>query len=254
VHPVRILPDRLSLGIAAAGIGADHIRSAIGNSGSAAIVLATGASQFEMLDALVRAPDIDWSRVTAFHLDEYVGLAEHHPASFRRYLRERFVSRVPDLARFVPIAGDAASPDDEIRRLSALIGTQKIDVCFAGIGENCHLAFNDPPADFETDAPFLLVTLDEACRAQQAGEGWFPSPSDVPTHAISMSIAQMLKSEHLVVTVPEKRKAAAVRAAVEGGISPLYPASILRRHPRCTILLDRDAACALSGSAGVVGA
>ncbi|MGI8969165.1 MAG: glucosamine-6-phosphate deaminase [Dehalococcoidia bacterium] len=254
MDPVKILPDRLSLGVAAAEIGADLIRYAIKDGGSAAIVLATGASQFEMLDALIRAPDIDWSRVTAFHLDEYVGLSENHPASFRRYLRERFLSRVPGLAGFVPIAGDAASVDEEVRRLCSLITAQKIHVCFAGIGENCHVAFNDPPADFETDTPFLLVELDAACRAQQAGEGWFASPSDVPSHAISMSIAQILKSEHLVVTVSEKRKAAAVKAAIEGSISPHYPASILRRHPRCTMLLDRDAASALSGSADTAGA
>src|SRR3712207_50306 len=210
------------------------------------IVVATGASQFEMLDALVAEPGIDWPRVTAFHLDEYVGLPETHPASFRKYLRDRFVSRVPRLGRFVPVHGDASDLEAEVDRLNALLGPRDVDVCFAGIGENCHLAFNDPPADFGVDAPYIVVTLDEACRRQQMGEGWFPTLQDVPERAISMSIRQILKSRRVILSVPDARKAQAVRAAVEGPISPEYPASVLQAHENCILYLDPPAASLLS--------
>lgn len=243
---VTIFPERAAAGAAAAADGARHIRAALASRGTATLVLATGSSQFETLDALVRTAGIDWSRVTVFHLDEYVGLPAGHPASFRRYLRERFVDRVPHLRRFVAIEGDAEIPDEEISRLCALLAPETIDVCFAGIGENGHLAFNDPPADFETDAPYLRVALDEACRRQQLNEGWFPTLSDVPRHAISMSVRQMMKSEHLILTVSETRKAAAVAAALEGSVSERLPASIIQRHPRCAVYLDPAAAGDLS--------
>jgi glucosamine-6-phosphate deaminase len=197
----------------------------------------------------VAAPGIDWSKVTVFHLDEYVGLAVSHPASFRRYLDERFVSRLKHLGNFVPVIGDAAGLADEVRRLNGLIGAQTIDVCFAGIGENCHLAFNDPPADFETDDPYIVVTLDEACRRQQLGEGWFASLDAVPARAISMSIHQIMKSRELIVCVPDARKAKAVAAALEGPVTPSQPASILQRHKACTIYLDPPAAAGLRAPA-----
>ena len=243
---VEVLPDKASLGKRTASDGAESIRAALAAKGECTIIVATGASQFEMLDALVAEPEIDWTRVTAFHLDEYVGLPESHPASFRKYLQDRFVSRVPGLGRFVPVNGDAADLGAEIERLNALLGGREVDVCFAGIGENCHLAFNDPPADFDVDAPYIVVTLDEACRRQQMGEGWFPSLEDVPERAVSMSIRQILKSRRVILSVPDSRKAQAVRAAVEGEISPDYPASVLQRHESCILYLDPPAASLLS--------
>jgi glucosamine-6-phosphate deaminase len=243
---VEILPDKVSLGARAASDGAAAIRAAIAATGQCSIIVATGASQFEMLDALVNEPGIDWEKVTTFHLDEYVGLPDSHPASFRKYLRERFVMRVPKLGRFIPIHGDAADLGEELKRLNGLLGGREIDVCFAGIGENCHLAFNDPPADFDVEDPYIIVTLDEACRAQQLGEGWFPSLAEVPERAISMSIRQIMRSAHVILTVPDARKAAAVRAAVEGEITPDYPASVLQRHGSCALYLDPPAASLLS--------
>jgi glucosamine-6-phosphate deaminase len=245
---VEILPDKATLGARAAFDGADAIRGALAAQGECTIVVATGASQFEMLNALVNEPGIDWSRVTAFHLDEYVGLPATHAASFRRYLQDRFVSRIPSLGRFVPVQGDAADLDAELDRLNRLLGGREVEVCFAGIGENCHLAFKDPPADFEADPPYLVVSLDEACRRQQLGEGWFPSLDAVPERAISMSIRQILRSKRVVLSVPDARKAQAVRAALEGEISPYYPASVLQRHESCAVYLDPPAAGLLSRS------
>lgn len=243
---IEIIDTKIALGQAAAHVGADLIRSAIARDGEATIIVATGMSQFEMLAALVKAPGIDWSKVTAFHLDEYVGLPESHGASFRKYLRERFVAFVPQLKAFVPVNGDAPDVAAEIKRLNDLIRGRRIAVCFAGIGENGHLAFNDPPADFETNDPYILVTLDEACRKQQMGEGWFPTLADVPQRAISMSIRQMMKSDVLILAVPDARKAEAVRGALEGPLSNLCPASIIREHRDCRLYLDPPAASLLS--------
>lgn len=241
---IRIVADKDTLGREAAKLGADAIRAAIATHGHANIIVATGASQFEMLGHLVRAEGIDWSKVTAFHLDEYVGLSEEHPASFRRYLRLRFVVPIGGAVEFVPVDGEG-DPVAETKRLNALIAGRRIDVCFAGIGENCHLAFNDPPADFETEEPYIVVTLDEACRNQQFGEGWFPSLKDVPERAVSMSIKQIMKSALIVLSVPDERKAAAAQAAVEGPVSPLYPASILQRHANTVLFMDPPAASLL---------
>jgi glucosamine-6-phosphate deaminase len=243
---LRILADKPSLGAFMAKEGAKLIRQAIAADGHANIIVATGASQFELLDALVREPDLDWSKVTAFHLDEYVGLPVSHGASFRRYLQERFVSKLPGLGEFVEVIGDAADLDGEIQRLNARIKGLTIAVCFAGIGENGHLAFNDPPADFDTTSPYLVVDLDEACRKQQWGEGWFPTLDAVPKQAISMSIRQILASSHLLITVPDARKAEAVQKAIEGPLTPQCPASILRLHPSCVIALDPPAASTLT--------
>jgi glucosamine-6-phosphate deaminase len=243
---VEVLPDKDALGTRAASDGAAAIRAAVSARGECNIVVATGASQFEMLDALVREPGIDWAKVTAFHLDEYVGLPITHPASFRKYLQERFVARVPQLGRFVPVNGDAADLQAELQRLNGLLAPREVDVCFAGIGENCHLAFNDPPANFDVEDPYILVTLDDACRRQQLGEGWFPTLDDVPRKAVSMSIRQILKSRHVVLTVPDARKAPAVQAAVEREVSPHYPASILQTHESCALYLDPPAASQLT--------
>jgi glucosamine-6-phosphate deaminase len=241
---LSIHDDKTTLGAFAAREGADAIRAAIGAKGSAAIVLATGMSQFEMLDVLVRE-EIDWSKVTAFHLDEYVGMGHDHPASFRRYLEERFVRPVSELGEFVAIDGKATSPSAELARLNQRIANETIDVCFAGIGENGHLAFNDPPADFDIDEPFILVKLDEACRRQQMGEGWFETIDDVPSRAISMSIRQMMKSRKLILSVSDTRKAKAVQDAIEGPITNIHPASIVQDHDDCSLHLDPAAAAML---------
>ncbi len=246
---LEILNDKPALGAAAAAAGASLVREAIARRGEAVITVATGKSQFEMLEGLVAAAGVDWSRVTAFHLDEYIGLPESHPGSFRRYLGERFVGRVPGLEAFVPIAGDAPDIEAELARLGALIEGRRVDVCFAGIGENCHLAFNDPPADFSTEAPYLVVELDEACRRQQLGEAWFRTLEDVPRRAITMSIRQIMKAAHLIVCVADERKAQAVQHAVEGPVSALFPASILQRHGACRLFLDPAAAALLRADA-----
>jgi glucosamine-6-phosphate deaminase len=242
---VVIMPDKRSLGKEAASAGAQLVRDALRKRGAANIIVATGASQFEMFDALVQEPDIDWHRVTGFHLDEYVGLPISHPASFRRYLWERFVSRLPlPLCQFHFLDGET-DPQAECRRVGDTLREHPIDVAFVGIGENGHLAFNDPPADFETDEPYIVVDLDEACRRQQLGEGWFPTLDDVPRQAVSMSIRQIMKSAAIVCTVPDRRKAQAVRSAVEGDVSPQVPASILQRHKRAVLFLDDSAATLL---------
>ncbi len=233
------------MGAAAAEYGAAAIKKALSDTGAAAIILATGASQFEMLESLVSMSDIDWSNVTVFHLDEYIGLPETHPASFRKYLKERFVANVPALKAFHFVEGDRDNPAKECQRLNEIIQAYSIDAGFVGIGENGHLAFNDPPADFDTEDPFIIVNLDEACRKQQLGEGWFPSLDDVPAQAISMSITQMMESRRLIVTVPDTRKAEAVKGAVEGEVSAMCPASILQTHPDCTLFLDTESASLL---------
>ncbi|MBN9455714.1 MAG: glucosamine-6-phosphate deaminase [Bosea sp.] len=241
---MHVAADKDVLGRQAAALGAQAIREAIARDGAASIIVATGASQFEMLAHLVEAEGIDWSKVTAFHLDEYVGLPESHPASFRRYLRERFLAPLKNTPTFVPVdgEGDAAAA---VKQLNRQIAGRRICVCFAGIGENCHLAFNDPPADFETGEPYLVVTLDDACRQQQFGEGWFPSFDAVPQQAISMSIRQILKSELIVLSVSDSRKAEAAKAALEGPVSNLSPASILQTHPRTVLFIDPAAAALL---------
>jgi glucosamine-6-phosphate deaminase len=235
------------MGQQAATDGATIIRDAIRARGSANIIVATGASQFEMLSQLITQPDIRWDKVTGFHLDEYVGLPGGitHPASFRLYLWKRFVSQLPlPLAAFHYIDGDD-DPHAECHRVGDIIKKHPIDVAFVGIGENGHLAFNDPPADFKTEEPYLVVNLDEACRKQQLGEGWFPTLNDVPKQAISMSVRQIMKSGAIVCTVPDQRKAQAVKNATKGDVTPQVPASILQQHGRCTIYLDEPAASLL---------
>jgi len=241
---VREFATKVEMGRAAAEEAATALREAIARKGRAHAIAATGASQFEFLDALTATPGIDWSKVVFFHLDEYVGMPESHPASFRRYLKERIVARVhPGAFHF--IAGDVPDTAAEVRRVGDLIRAHPIDAAFVGIGENGHLAFNDPPADFETEEPYLVVSLDEACRRQQLGEGWFAGLEDVPRRAISMSVRQILKSERIVCVVPDERKARAVRDTVQEEVSPLRPASILRTHPRTSLYLDGASASLL---------
>ena len=245
---IDVSATREAMGSRAAKAGAERIRRAQAERGEAFIVVATGTSQFEMLGALVAEPGIAWSRVTGFHLDEYAGMSIDHPASFRRYLKERFVDRLPEpIGRFhlIDAEGDAA---EECLRLAGLLSTIDIDVAFVGIGENGHLAFNDPPADFETEEPYIVVELDEACRRQQLGEGWFDSLDAVPERAISMSVRQIMKAATIVCTVPDERKSNAVAGALDGPVTPHLPASILQRHPDCRVFLDVHSASRLSHS------
>ncbi len=247
-HPIdlEVAPDAVACGRSAAATAALRLRQALAVHGAARLVVATGASQFELLKALTAAPGIDWSRVTAFHLDEYVGLTPDHPASFRGYLRERFVGALPrPLAAFHELRGDAADPTAECARVGAELAQAPIDLLLCGIGENGHLAFNDPPADFATEQPYLVVALDDACRRQQVGEGWFATLDDVPTHALSMSIQQILAARAIVCTVPDARKAQAVHDALIGDIRPEVPASALRAHDDVILFLDEASAALL---------
>jgi len=237
---IEVFRDKVSLGNSAAQLAAATIRRSIEERDSARIIAATGASQFEFLDALTQTLGVDWKKVEMFHLDEYVGLPLQHPASFRRYLLERLVSKT-GIENYHLLDGEG-DLEGVRSRIGGLLTAAPIDVAFVGIGENGHLAFNDPPADFETEEPYLIVALDEACRRQQASEGWFRSIAEVPDKAISMSIRQILKSEQLICVVPDERKADAVKACFEGSISPAAPASILRTHSHTTVFLDQDSA------------
>jgi len=243
---VRVFEDKSSLGRTAAEQAATAIRNAIDEHGRARIIAATGTSQIEFLDSLTKADNIDWQRVEMFHLDEYVGLPITHPASFRKYLLERLIHKT-GMAQYHLLEGNG-DPREVTRRVGEVLSSAGVDVAFAGIGENGHLAFNDPPADFETEEPYLVVTLDEACRRQQVGEGWFASISEVPRQAISMSVRQILKANEIIAVVPDARKAPAVKLCFEGEISPMAPASILRTHPATTVYLDRESASLLSAA------
>jgi glucosamine-6-phosphate deaminase len=231
---------------AASAHAAAAIGRAIASHGRARIVVATGASQFEFLDDLTTNQAVDWPRVTLFHLDEYVGLSIEHPASFRKYILQRVI-RKTSLQDYVLLNGEK-DVREVCRQAGASIGAAPIDVAFVGIGENGHLAFNDPPANFTTDEPYIIVQLDEACRRQQVGEGWFASMAQVPESAISMSIRQILKSKEIICVVPDERKAAPVKAALEGPITPDLPASALREHGNVTMYLDAASAALLRSS------
>lgn len=241
-----IFADKEQMGEAAAQAASEEIQVAIADRGEANIILATGTSQFETLKDLTGSKDIDWSKVTMFHLDEYIGLAPDHPASFTKYLRDRFLDKVRNLRAVHFINGDAEDPVTECKRLGGIIAIHPIDVALVGIGENGHLAFNDPPADFETKEPFIVVELDETCRRQQLGEGWFATLEEVPQQAISMSVRQISSSACIIASVPDRRKAEAVARAIEGPVTNMCPASILQRHPKCKIFLDAAAASLLS--------
>lgn len=244
---IKIFDTPRQLGEAAGRDAAALIRSALSARGCAHIILATGASQFETLNQLIRETGIDWSKVVMFHLDEYIGLPVTHNASFRKYLQERFLDKVAPLRAAYLVNGET-DPVAECERLGELITRHPIDVALVGIGENGHLAFNDPPADFETKDPYIVVELDEQCRRQQMGEGWFPTLQDVPAKAISMSIHQIMQSKHIICSVPDDRKAVAVKNTVEQAVSNLYPASILQNHPACTCYLDPYSSALLSGN------
>jgi len=241
---VKTYSDRRTLSRAAASRAAEAIREATAMHGSARIIAATGTSQLDFLDFLTATADVDWSRVEMFHLDEYVGLSVDHPASFRKYLIERLIDKT-GIPRYHLLDGEHDTAR-VLEQAGRALGDRAVDVAFVGIGENGHVAFNDPPADFRTEKPYLIVTLDEACRRQQVGEGWFASIADVPAQAISMSVRQILKSREIIAVVPDRRKAKAVKACLEGEVSPMAPASILQTHARTTIYLDRDSAALLT--------
>ncbi len=239
-----ITQNRLDLGKFAATRAAEKLRQALLQNGRARLIVATGSSQFEVLDSLVNQPNIDWSRIDAFHLDEYLGLGISHPASFCGYLKSRFVDRVP-LRSFHYLDG-LGDPKIVCEQASELLNAAPIDVALVGIGENGHLAFNDPPADFATTAAYHIVDLDEACRRQQVGEGWFDKLSQVPVHAISMTIHQIMASQTIICSVPDSRKATAVSRTIQGSVTPDVPASILQQHANLTLVLDQASAGELS--------
>jgi glucosamine-6-phosphate deaminase len=244
---IKTYIDRLTMSRAAARHAARALCNAIAARGEARLTAATGASQIDFLEALTTTAGIDWTRVEMFHLDEYVGMPLDHPASFRKYLIERLIDKT-GITRYHLLDGEG-SVADVAQRAGRALSDRPVDVAFAGIGENGHLAFNDPPADFETEEPYIVVTLDDACRRQQVGEGWFASVADVPKQAISMSVRQILKAREIICVVPDARKAKAVSASVEGEVSPLTPASILQTHPSTTLYLDRDSAALLDAPA-----
>ena len=243
---ITVSPGGTALAAAAAADAAARLRAALAARPRARIIAATGASQFEFLERLTREPDVDWRRVEMFHLDEYIGLPIDHPASFRKYLLERLI-RPAGILDYHLLDGEA-DPASVLHSVGEAVRRTPIDVAFVGIGENGHLAFNDPPADFVTEAPYIIVRLDEACRRQQVGEGWFASLADVPDTAISMSVRQILSANAVLCVVPDRRKAEAVRACLEGPITPAAPASILRTHRDVTVYLDRDSSALVSPS------
>lgn len=241
---IRIYDGKLLLARAAAEEAAAALRNAIATRGTARMIAATGASQFEFLEILTASEGIEWSRVEMFHLDEYIGLPISHPASFRRYLLDRLITKT-GIARYHLLDGEG-DVGQVIRRVGNEIASAPVDVAFVGIGENGHLAFNDPPANVETEEPFLVVELDDACRRQQVGEGWFHDLSEVPRQAITMSTRQILKARKILAIVPDARKAEAVKKCFEGAISPMAPASYLRTHADALIFLDDESAALLS--------
>ncbi len=242
----NIYPTKEEMAKAAAEKAAELLKSHLEKKPIVYFIAATGASQFEFLDFLCSIEGIEWNRTEMFHLDEYVGISASHPASFRKYLTTRLVERVhPRKAYF--IEGDAIEISKECERINKLISSVTIDVAFVGIGENGHLAFNDPPADFDTTDPYIIVNLDQNCRQQQVGEGWFETIEKVPKKAISMSINEIMRAENIICTCPDKRKAEAVVNCLSDKaiVSPQYPASILKNHKSAYCFLDKDSASLL---------
>ena len=241
---VKVYEDKLSLSIAAAEQASVALRRAILAQGLARIIVATGASQLDFLDVLTHAEGIDWKHVEMFHLDEYIGLPVIHPASFRKYLLESLIRKV-GITKFHLLDGEGDTKE-VVHSVGEALRSAPVDLAFVGVGENGHLAFNDPPADFQSEDSYLVVNLDEPCRRQQVGEGWFADMSEVPRQAISMSVRQILKAREIIAVVPDARKAQAIKLCIEGEINPMAPASILRTHPATTIYLDRESARLLS--------
>lgn len=241
---IHVSPTPEKLGEHAAAAAAQLLNQAVSRQGCARLILSTGASQFETLDALVKM-DVPWEQVEMFHLDEYVGLPITHGASFRKYLKERFVSRVSlKAAHFVDGEGDITA---NIEAVSRELLKAPVDVGVIGIGENGHIAFNDPPADFDTDEAYKVVTLDERCKRQQVGEGWFADMDQVPKQAITMSVKQIMACRHIVSAVPHSVKAEAVYNTISRNVSPEIPAAILKTHPDWRLFIDDASAAKLFG-------
>lgn len=242
---VNVYPQIAEMAEDVASRGKKAINDAIAERGHANVIVATGTSQYEVLDSLIKNGGIDWSVVTIFHLDEYCGISVEHKASFRKYLKERVADQLPTLKEFVYIEGDVDDLEAEISRLSTKINQHPIDVAFIGIGENGHIAFNEPPANLDTTDPYIIVELDDTSRNQQVGEGWFATFDDVPANAISMSIHYILKSALILCTVPDERKAETVKNAIEGPMEPSCPATYLRTHKNVSLHMDEPAASQL---------
>lgn len=242
---IHVADSAQELGKRAAQIIAGLLRDAIEKQGEARIILSTGASQFDTIQALIEE-SVDWSKVEMFHLDEYVDLPEGHIASFRKYLKERFVSKVAlKAAYFVDGEGDV---EQHIAQLSKILREKQVDVGVIGIGENAHIAFNDPPADFETEAAYKVVELDQKCKMQQVGEKWFSSIEEVPTHAITMCPKQILSCKHIVSSVPHAVKAEAVYNTITSAVDPMIPATLLKTHPDWHLFIDKASASKLLNS------
>ncbi|HUA61994.1 MAG TPA: glucosamine-6-phosphate deaminase [Verrucomicrobiae bacterium] len=243
---VRVYKDKRQLGAAAAGQAASILERQIRENGAARILISTGNSQLEMIAELVQHPEIDWRFVEMFHIDEYVGLAATHPASFRYWVKTRLADPVqPGEVHY--LAGDAGDVDQECRRYAKLLARRPVDLAFVGFGENGHIGFNDPhEADFHDPLAVRRVTLDEKCRLQQVGEGHFPSLDAVPTEALTLTCPTLVSAREIVCCVPDQRKAEAVRNALQGPIAPSCPASILRNHPRACVYLDTPSASLLA--------
>jgi len=248
---VEVHSSREAAGAAAAKASAEALKKLAARGKNFGVIFATGASQMEALKSLTAMPGLPWSQVDGFHMDDYIGLPLDHPASFRGYLDEKLVRKVP-MHSFAHIDGLAPNPEQTCRDYAERLRVATPQLCLLGIGENGHLAFNDPPADFEAKGSYIVVKLDDACRRQQLGEGWFPTFEDVPKQSISMTIPQILEAKEILAIVPDTRKAAAVKACLEGPISPLAPASVLQNHPDATIYLDEPSAAQLSPATKVV--
>ncbi len=240
---VQVYPTSDDLGRAAAQRCASLLNDYVKAQGEARLLLSTGNSQLDTLKHLVKM-DVAWEQVTMFHLDEYVDLSDNHPASFRKYLREKFTELVP-LKRAVFVSGEG-DVEDNIRQLSNEVQQAPIDVALVGIGENGHIAFNDPPADFDTQEAYIVVELDERCKQQQVGEGWFTDLDSVPKRAVTMTVQQILKSKTILSCVPYGVKAKAVKSALEQDVTPMVPATILQTHPDVTLFLDRESSAQVS--------
>jgi len=242
--PVLIFESSQALGARAADDLAEILSRTLAERELASIILATGNSQLQFMQALRAKEGIAWDRVVVFHMDDYTGMSDRHPASFPKYIREKLTDHVRPRA-FYAMRGDAPDVQAEIARYRDLLAQYPADACVLGIGENGHLAFNDPPADFETEAVVHVVDLDERCRLQQVGEGHFATLADVPAQALSLTVPALLAARHVLGVVPEARKAEAVRAALRGPVTPACPASILRTQPHVTLYLDQESAALL---------
>lgn len=247
---VSIGKDKYEMAKDAAEFAASRIKKAITENGEARVIFASAASQLEFVDEMLKRTDIEWDKVCGFHLDEYVDLPETHGASFRKFLKERLLAKLPCAVKsFTFVGGDAEDTGKELERLEAAVREKPIDLACIGIGENGHIAFNDPPADFEAKSAYCIVELDHVCRMQQVGEGWYPDLESVPTHAFSMTVPQIMATKSIAVIVPDDRKAKAVAAAVDGPLTNMCPSSILRNHVDCTLFLDPPAASLLRKNA-----